>query len=136
MVRKRPQRYAGFAALPLRHSVAAAVELQRCIKDLGFKARGSTVRPRGHHLDDDRHLPVWERAQDLDVNFVITTSGMFDPAPLAAAMATVGKDNILFSVDLPVRRLECRRHVHRQRAGERRLRAKICSGNARRVLRL
>jgi 2,3-dihydroxybenzoate decarboxylase len=44
---------------------------------------------------DERPSAIFRR------NFVITTSGVFDPAPLAAAIATVGEDSILFSVDYP-----------------------------------
>ncbi len=36
-VAKRPDRFAGFAALPLQDPDAACVELTRCIKELGFK---------------------------------------------------------------------------------------------------
>jgi len=36
-VAKRPDRFQGFAALPLQDTEAAAVELTRCVKELGFK---------------------------------------------------------------------------------------------------
>src|SRR5437762_12214274 len=36
-VAKRPDRVAGFAALPMQDPDAAITELTRCIKDLGFK---------------------------------------------------------------------------------------------------
>jgi 2,3-dihydroxybenzoate decarboxylase len=35
--RKRPDRFAGLAALPMQDPEVAAQELQRCVKDLGFK---------------------------------------------------------------------------------------------------
>ena len=35
-VRKRPARFAGFAALPMQDPEAAIAELTRCIKELGF----------------------------------------------------------------------------------------------------
>ncbi|MGH3575288.1 MAG: amidohydrolase family protein, partial [Pseudonocardiaceae bacterium] len=33
---RRPDRYAGFAAVPLRDPPAAAAELRRCVHELGF----------------------------------------------------------------------------------------------------
>src|SRR4051794_37077804 len=35
-VRKRPNRFAGFAALAMQNPDAAAKELERCVKELGF----------------------------------------------------------------------------------------------------
>ena len=35
-MRKRPDRFAGFAALPMQDPEAAAAELTRCVKELGF----------------------------------------------------------------------------------------------------
>ena len=66
-VQKRPQRYGGFAAVPLQDPAAAASELQRAIKDLGFKGALINGQTNGHYLDDDRFLPFWERVQELDV---------------------------------------------------------------------
>ncbi len=36
-VAKRPDRFAGFAALPMQDPQAAALELERCVRDLKFK---------------------------------------------------------------------------------------------------
>ncbi len=230
VVRKRPKRYAGFAALPLQDPAAAAGELQRCVKELGFKGALINGQTEGHYLDDDRFLPFWERAHDLGVpvylhpgllpdkpamfagrpeldgpvwawtadtgahalrlifggackrfprltiilghmgetlpyllwrldsryqlqvgqtlaqderpstlfrrNFAITTSGVFDPAPLAAAIATIGEDNILFSVDYPYEDSNAAAAFIENAPLSEASRAKICSGNARRLLHL
>jgi 2,3-dihydroxybenzoate decarboxylase len=69
-------------------------------------------------------------------NFVITTSGVCDPNPLADALAALGDDNVLFSVDYP--------YQDSRQAGDfidgaplsDAVRAKICNGNAKRVLQL
>jgi predicted TIM-barrel fold metal-dependent hydrolase len=42
-VRKHPQQFGGFAALPMQDPDAAAKELTRCVKDLGFKGALSTT---------------------------------------------------------------------------------------------
>src|SRR6266700_4393528 len=60
-VQKRPQRYAGFAHLPMQDAAAAAAELQRAVKELGFKGALINGQTNGHYLDADTYLPFWER---------------------------------------------------------------------------
>ena len=79
---------------------------------------------------DERPSAIFRR------NFVITTSGVFDPAPLAAAIATVGEDNILFSVDYPYEDPNAAAAFIDNASLSDASRAKICGGNARRVLHL
>jgi 2,3-dihydroxybenzoate decarboxylase len=66
-VQKRPQRYGGFAALPLQDAGAAATELQRAVKEFGFEGALINGQTNGRYLDADMYLPFWERVQDLDV---------------------------------------------------------------------
>jgi gamma-resorcylate decarboxylase len=64
-------RYGGFAALPLQDPAAAADELERCVKQLGFHGAlvngftnlGDTAT--GLYYDDPRFLSFWERAETL-----------------------------------------------------------------------
>jgi predicted TIM-barrel fold metal-dependent hydrolase len=64
-------RYGGFATLPLQDTAAAADELERCVKQLGFY--GAMVNgytnlgdaETGLYYDDPRFLPFWERAESL-----------------------------------------------------------------------
>ncbi|MBS0519862.1 MAG: amidohydrolase [Proteobacteria bacterium] len=229
-VHKRPGRYAGFAAVPLQDPAAAIKELQRAIKDLGFKGTLINGQTNGHYLDDERFLPFWEAVQDLDVpvylhpgdlpdkpamfagrpelngpvwawtadtgahalrlifsglftrlprlkvilghmgetlpfllwridnryelevgkslapdarpsfffrrNFVITTSGVCDNAPLIDALSALGEDNILFSVDYPYQDSKQAGDFIDNAPVSDAVRAKICNGNAKRVLHL
>jgi 2,3-dihydroxybenzoate decarboxylase len=66
-IRKRPQRYSGFAHLPTQNGDAAAAELERAIKDLGFKGAMINGQTHGRYLDDEIYFPLWERIQELDV---------------------------------------------------------------------
>ena len=66
-VQKRPQRYGGFASLPMHDPKAAVDELQRAIKDLKFQGALINGQTGGTYLDDPRFLPFWERVQELDV---------------------------------------------------------------------
>jgi 2,3-dihydroxybenzoate decarboxylase len=68
-----PDRFAGFAALPMQDPDAAIVELSRCVNDLGFK--GSMVNGFSQvgdqetvvYLDDVRYLSFWAEVERLDV---------------------------------------------------------------------
>lgn len=69
-------------------------------------------------------------------NFVITTSGVCDPNPLVGALAALGDDNVLFSVDYPYQdSRQAGDFLDDAPVGEA-VRAKIASANARRILKL
>lgn len=229
-IQKRPRRYAGFAAMPMQDPVAAAAELERAVRQLGFKGALINGQTAGHYLDDQRFLPFWERAHDLDVpvylhpgelpdhpalfagrpelngpvwawtadtgghalrlvfsglfkrfprlkvilghmgetlpyllwrldsryrlqlgraipteeqpsaiikrNFVITTSGVFDPGPLSLAIGALGEDNVMFSVDYPYEDSKVAADFIDSAPLGDAVRAKICRDNASRILRL
>jgi len=59
-------RYGGLAHLAMQDPASAAVELERCIRDLGFKGVMINGQTNGAYLDDDRFSPFWEAAQALD----------------------------------------------------------------------
>ena len=62
-----PDRFTAFAELPFKAPSAAADELERAVKDLGFKGamvRGTTEE---QFLDHPRFAPVLERAEKLGV---------------------------------------------------------------------
>ncbi|WP_150132985.1 amidohydrolase family protein [Acidisarcina polymorpha] len=67
IVATHPDRYAGLAHLPLNSPEASADELERCIRQLGFKGamvRGAT---EGRFLDDPIYAPLLARAEALEV---------------------------------------------------------------------
>jgi predicted TIM-barrel fold metal-dependent hydrolase len=66
-VRRHPDRFGGFAHLPLREPEAAADELERAVRDLGFRGAMVNGLTDGRFLDDDRFAPVLARAVALDV---------------------------------------------------------------------
>ena len=66
-IQKNPGRFYAFAHLPLSSPQDAASELERCVKELGFVG----VMISGHYkdmpYDDPFYLPLFEKAQELDV---------------------------------------------------------------------
>lgn len=65
-VRRHPDRFAGFAALPTPDPTAAAKELERCIA-VGFKGAMINGHIRGRYLDDRFFWPIFESADALNV---------------------------------------------------------------------
>jgi predicted TIM-barrel fold metal-dependent hydrolase len=62
-----PTRFAGFAALPTPRPEEAALELQRCVQDLGFKGAMIHGMTNGVFHDDKRFWPIFAMAEKLDV---------------------------------------------------------------------
>lgn len=73
MVARHPGRYLGLAALPLQDPEAAATELERCVRELGF--RGAMVNGYTNlgdpdtalYYDDLRFEPFWMQVERLGV---------------------------------------------------------------------
>lgn len=66
-IARNPGRYAGFATLPMQDPQAAAVELERAVKQLGFKGSMVNGHTLGVYYDDPAYDPFWEKMQALDV---------------------------------------------------------------------
>jgi uncharacterized protein len=62
-----PDRFAGFAALPMSNPAEAARELERAVKSLGFRGALVNGMVRGRFLDDPAFEPVLARAETLGV---------------------------------------------------------------------
>src|SRR5205823_10631817 len=62
---KRPDRYSGFAHLPVQGASAAADELERCMRELNYSGAMINGHTNGQYLDDPSRYPFWERAEAL-----------------------------------------------------------------------
>jgi len=78
VVAKHPNRYAGFAHLPLQDVKVAADELERCVRQLGFKGAMVNGHSHGEYLDAAKFDPFWERVQDLGVPVYLHPADPFD----------------------------------------------------------
>ena len=67
IVNAHRQRFAAFAALPTAVPEAAADELERTTKELGFKGAMLHGLANGVFLDDKKFWPIYARAEQLDV---------------------------------------------------------------------
>jgi predicted TIM-barrel fold metal-dependent hydrolase len=64
---RHPDRYRGFAHLPMLAPVAAAEELERTVRQLGFCGALVNGATDGRFLDDEAFEPILARAEALDV---------------------------------------------------------------------
>jgi len=231
IIETHPDRYAGFAALPLQDPAAAVRELERAVTQLGFKGGLVNGHTLGKYLDDPSLRPLWEAANGLDVplylhpangvdvpdviadhpvlagpmwswnhdtashvlrlvfggvfddfpnskvivghmgeglpfilwrldsrwawhnhrgielkrgtpsayirhNVYITTSGVFDEAPLKCSISALGADHVLFGADYPFEDLDAGTEFLRTADIDAADRELIAHGNAERLLRL
>ncbi len=70
-VRRHPDRFAAFAAIPTADPQAAADEIERTVTRLGFKGAMINGLTAGVFHDDQRFWPIYERAAALDVPIYI-----------------------------------------------------------------
>jgi predicted TIM-barrel fold metal-dependent hydrolase len=66
-VRHYPTRLSGFASLPTSVPGKAADELERAVKEYGFKGAVINGHSQGRYLDDKFFWPILERAESLKV---------------------------------------------------------------------
>jgi 2,3-dihydroxybenzoate decarboxylase len=66
-ISKRPARYGGFAHLAMQDPAEAALELERCVHDLGFRGAMINGQTNGEYLDLDKYAVFWERVAALEV---------------------------------------------------------------------
>jgi 2,3-dihydroxybenzoate decarboxylase len=81
-IERRPDRYSGFAHLPIRDVHAAAAELDRCMRDLKFCGAMIDGHTNGRYLDDPALYPFWERAETLGALIYLHPVDPISPAPV------------------------------------------------------
>jgi uncharacterized protein len=85
-IQKYPERLAGFATLPTQDPKIAAGELERTVRDFGFKGAAINGHTQGHYLDDEFFWPILERAETLKVPIYIHPT--LPPQPVIKAYYT------------------------------------------------
>ena len=64
---EHPDRFLGFATLPMGDPQAAAEELERCVKELGFSGALLAGRYQGRFFNEEEFFPIFAKAAQLDV---------------------------------------------------------------------
>ena len=81
-IQRRPNRYSGFAHLAMQDPMAAASELERAMRELGFCGAMINGHTCGRYLDDPCYDPFWERAEELEAPIYLHPAD--PPVPYAA----------------------------------------------------
>ena len=66
-IAEHPDRFAGFATLPMADPEAAAAELERCVKDYNFCGVLLAGRYKGRFFNEAEFFPIFAKAAELDV---------------------------------------------------------------------
>jgi len=83
VVARRPDRFAGFAVLPMQSPEACAAELERCVKELHFPGAMIHGTTEGRFLDHPSYDGLLAAAAELDVPIYIHPH--LAPAPVREA---------------------------------------------------
>jgi 2,3-dihydroxybenzoate decarboxylase len=67
VIARHPDRFRGFAAVPLQDPQAAAAELDRAVTDLGLSGALVNDHTNGHYYDEPRFAVFWDKLEELDV---------------------------------------------------------------------
>ncbi len=76
-IARNKQRFRAWAFLPMQDPNAAAGELRRCVRELGFAGGHIASNVRGVYLNDPQFWPIFEAAVELDVPLFVHPA---DPA--------------------------------------------------------
>ena len=75
LTREHPDRFAGFATLPMQDVRASVAELERSVGTLGLKGAMIGDHVNGITYDDPSFLPLWQAAEALGAVMFIHQSG-------------------------------------------------------------
>lgn len=84
-VERHPDRFAAFAHLPMKEPAAAADELERCVKHLGFRGASINGTTDGLFLHEPRFAPILSCAEALGCPLYIHPG----PRPVQCGMLTM-----------------------------------------------
>jgi aminocarboxymuconate-semialdehyde decarboxylase len=71
IVEKQSDRFAALAALPLQDPEAAAIELERAVRERRLSGATLMSNANNHPLDSEKLMPIYEKAAKLDVPLFI-----------------------------------------------------------------
>ena len=97
-VRRHPDRFQGFATLPVPDPVAAALELERAVQTLGLKGALLNGRVRDRNMDDRVFDPIYEAAAALRVPLYLHPQMPSDPVRSAYYSGFGEQTDIMFAM--------------------------------------
>lgn len=77
-IQQHPDRFGGFAMLPMQDPLAALQELERCVKELGFKGALVNGHTNGVYYDAPQYDVFWAKLEELDVPLYLHPFNSYD----------------------------------------------------------
>ena len=77
-VARRPDRFVALGTVPMPDGAEAAKELERCMRQHGFKGVQILTNVAGNELSDPKYAPFWKKAEELSALVVIHPNGFTD----------------------------------------------------------
>jgi aminocarboxymuconate-semialdehyde decarboxylase len=78
----KPERLKGLGSVPMGDGREAARELERCVKQLGFKGVEILTNIAGKELSDPAFAPFWQKAEELGALVMIHPNGFTEASRL------------------------------------------------------
>jgi predicted TIM-barrel fold metal-dependent hydrolase len=90
-IARYPDRFKGYAALPIRDVDASVKELERCVKELGFTGwKTHSNYGEGGYLDEKKYWPVLAKAEELNIPIYLHPSNPMIPQLRTYGFALAG----------------------------------------------
>jgi uncharacterized protein len=67
LIKEHPDRFGGYASLAPKDVDWSIKELERCVKELGFRGWETHSNFGDSHLDEEKYWPLLEKVQELDI---------------------------------------------------------------------
>jgi aminocarboxymuconate-semialdehyde decarboxylase len=74
-VSRKPDRFLALGTVPLQDPAEAALELERCMRSLGFKGVQILTNVAGNELSDPAYEPFWAKAEELGALVLLHPNG-------------------------------------------------------------
>ncbi len=75
VVQQHPDRFAAVANIPMDYPEVAVEVMEEAHRDFGFTGIEINADVNGKDLDDRRYDPIWEKAVELDMTFIMHPQG-------------------------------------------------------------
>jgi aminocarboxymuconate-semialdehyde decarboxylase len=79
----KPDRFVGLGSVPMPDGPEAALELERCVNQLGLKGVQILTNVNGAELSDPAFAPFWKKAEELQALIVLHPLGFTEAKRLA-----------------------------------------------------
>ncbi len=89
-MQRHPDRFGGFAALPVKDPEWSAKELERCVKELGFTGWNTHSNFGDSYLDEKKYWPLLAKVEELGVPIYLHPTVPMIPALREFGMVLAG----------------------------------------------